>query len=353
MQKLFMVSRNDQNQGPFSREEILRRFSKGELAAENFVFVEDRTDWVTLLEFFPEVTPQPLVQTQPAQAPSKTPPKFQGKTLISVVVDEPRPSTPLPKPMPPPAFAGKPFPAQTVAKPTPERKTQTPPPQPQQQDRVQLQGKPYQPEKQQQQPLQTAKQETTLQKGVVAVDFVHNLSGEMELRLRVKGGKNVSLPAAISIFVKAGPAERISMKGAHECKAGETEKFKLEASDAFGNLDLEFAGTIGVSISGSAKAPTRVVFEKGCAEVPVSNNKAETVHIELKDVDNCGVDVSASCKLIVHPGQTTRFEVIPPEVVIAGRSAKFIVKALDAYGNIATDFDGAFSLESDSKSKAA
>lgn len=71
MQTLYFVSHGEQNLGPWTTEEIVRRLASGEIQATDFIFEDDRGDWIPLMEC------QSLIQTLKAKRPTKAPPMAQ------------------------------------------------------------------------------------------------------------------------------------------------------------------------------------------------------------------------------------------------------------------------------------
>lgn len=63
-QSQFFVSQNEKEIGPLTRDEIASRLKSGEFSIVDFVYVEEKSDWITLLEFFPDVDPQPVTEKE-------------------------------------------------------------------------------------------------------------------------------------------------------------------------------------------------------------------------------------------------------------------------------------------------
>lgn len=294
-QERFMVSHEEKEFGPLTREEIAARLRSGEFSVVDFVYVEEQADWITLLEFCPEVN---------LASPSV------GSALKE-------PGTPAPAPAPKVSETGtektvekqrvKSSPAVSSEKAIPLEK-------------VELKG------------------------GLGTIDLVQFAAGQV--RLSVQG--TLESPQPLPLVVRAAPAEKVTIKGPAEGVAGETCAFHLEAVDKFGNRDSAFSGSVSVVLSGSAQGAGTVKFKDGQAKFDLTNKVAESVVVKLSDAEKTGLDVNASATIAIHAAKATRLVLVAPEEAVAGQPVKVTVKAVDAFGNLATQFGGEVKLEVDS-----
>lgn len=307
MQKLFIVSHDDREFGPFTREEISARLKSGEFLVVDFVYVEEQNDWVTLLEFLPETntdsrgsevsraTP-PDVPKSAFQVRSGSTAAAKGKA-VSVVNGAPSVAANAPAAL-----------SKTSARPS----------------QIELHG------------------------GVGTIEVVQTVAGQMSLRVKSPTGGTLEIPQPFPLTVKAAPAEKLSLKGPTEAVAGQSFTFHLEAVDRYGNVDVAFTSSVTVNGSGSAQGGGLVKFTAGRAQVTFTDKVAERVTLKIADTEKTGLDVTAShASLVVNPAPAARLTVSAPSDAVAGQPLKITVKAVDAFGNLATGFGGTVKVEID------
>ena len=67
--EVFIVSHNNEELGPWSLVDIVSKVKSGELTQLDYIFVEEKQDWVSILEFEPIA--QQLVGNKPSRPPEK------------------------------------------------------------------------------------------------------------------------------------------------------------------------------------------------------------------------------------------------------------------------------------------
>lgn len=334
MQKQFIVSHDDKEIGPLSKEEISLRIKAGELSVIDFAYVEEKRDWVTLLELLPDANPtggaQRAEQIEPVTQVSKS-------VDLKVVSENPVPvkqeqshvhAAPKEKKEHKEARSE----AKIEAK--PESKSSDPVKNPQGPSRLDLKG------------------------GIGSIDLTQFKSGVIQLRVSPVGSQELECPQGVTLNVKPAEAQKIKLSGPAESIAGQPCVFHLEAVDKYGNCDSSFMGSITLSASGSAQGGGVVRFKSGRAQLTISNKVAERYEIKMVDSEKSGLDTSARHTCVVKAGPAAKFVLASPQEVVAGQSATVTVKAVDAFGNVATDFSGPVMLEvnsnqSDSAKKVA
>lgn len=322
-QERFIVSHLDQEKGPFTRDEIVAKLKNGELTVIDFVYVEEKSDWITLLEFVPDANLN-------TSAPKVTEPVAQKAELKVEAKSEPKVET---------KVETKQEQLKVVEAPKAKAPEKTPP---------------QAPEKKQASPesarVETAKPEKVeLKGGQAEIDLVHFAAGQMRLKIKGASGETLELPMPVPIEVKAAPAEKISMTGPSEGVAGEECVLSFEATDKYGNRDESFSGSITLTTTGSAQGVGVVKFKAGRAETTIVNKVAERIVLKMTDSEKTGLDVSSQSTILFKAGQAAKLVLVAPQEVVAGQPAKVTVKAVDAFGNLATSFGGEVKLEVDAE----
>lgn len=326
-QERFIVSHEEKEHGPFTREEITERLKSGEFSVVDFVYVEAQSDWITLLEFCPDVTPgmssgttvsanvsatTSPAQTEPVKAREPTPEVVEQVAVERVAV-EPKPVEKSEQASPVTASI-TPRKEETLKKSA--RTTASA-------DKIELKG------------------------GMGTIDLVQFAAGQVRLTVQALEGKNLERPQPTPVTVKPAPAAKITLKGPSESVVGEACVFRLMALDQYDNRDTSFSGSITVSVSGSAEGGGAVRFSQGEAQVTITDKVAESVTIRMEDAEKRGLDVSLGASVQFVAGPAARFVLVAPEETVAGEPLKVTVKAVDAFGNLATGFGGEVKVEVD------
>lgn len=401
-QTLFTVSHDEQNFGPFSRDEIGEKVRTGKFSLVDFVYDEDRADWITLLEFMPEMeSTQPGVKAFDAPWEEKTavqsrvtlsagsaPIEVQSETktgfklgltsetnvpsatevapaVKSTVLDELKVGSKgdakqeikgdskadgkIDAKIDMKADTKVDTKIDTKIEVKPDTKTDLKT-ETKSEPKIEAKAEPKFETKGEAKAAASV-EKLELQNGVGQFELMQTTAGQMQLRVKLPFGKTLDLPQPLPIVVKPGKAERLSMKGEKECVAGQSFSVTFEAFDKYGNFASDYKGSIGISLSGSAEGAGSVKFENGKAQYSFTNKVAEKVIVKMKGGE-AGLDVASSIEVLYKAAPAARLEVVAPTEVVAGQPVSVTVKAFDAFGNLATDLGGLVSLEVEGKKSA-
>ena len=152
---------------------------------------------------------------------------------------------------------------------------------------------------------------------------------------------SVKLPETATFQIAAGPAVSVRISAPDQIRAGEEFTISIYAQDKFGNATEQFEDSVDLEIVGEKPQTFKATFSKGYSEVTVQWTKAETLTLKVTS------SVLTSCdpqQLLVLPGPPVQLLVESPKLAVAGEAIPVVVKAVDQFGNLATDFKGEISL---------
>ncbi len=187
-----------------------------------------------------------------------------------------------------------------------------------------------------------------LENGQLELMLSHKISEKIEFKLM---SSNDSLDLSENkkeILVHAGRAESLSIEGSSELIAGEECNFVVSAKDSFGNIDNNFTQTLSVKVTGQAECEKAVEMKNGKGSLCIKNNKAESMSFEIFDGSN--ISLKATHKLKVKPAKAAKLIIDTPAEATAGEMIRVALKAVDSFGNLVTDFNGAVELAALSQS---
>ena len=156
-----------------------------------------------------------------------------------------------------------------------------------------------------------------------------------------------ALPTTAIQVVPAAPSRLVMIDAPPgQITAGQVFGVTAAVEDAFGNVESGFSGTVTVALAsnaagGSLSGPVSVTAVNGVAEI--SGLTIDTAGSGYAvGVNVPGLASADSAPIAVVPSAPTRLIVIlqPPNRVSMGRPFAVGVEALDAFGNVATGFDG-------------
>ncbi|MGE3388007.1 MAG: hypothetical protein AB7K41_14855 [Bdellovibrionales bacterium] len=184
----------------------------------------------------------------------------------------------------------------------------------------------------------TTQQTLKFQGGVGQVSLKQLQAGRVMIKLQ-DNGTNISLPVETVVNVEPGPAKTITWLSPNHCKAGEEIEVALVSRDAFDNITSAHSGDMEIVVKGQKSEKHKVNFVSGRAAVKLKWTVAETVTLELNCPDS-KLALPAPLTIDIYSGPAVRLLVETPPNAVAGESMPFTVKAVDQYGNLATDFKG-------------
>jgi hypothetical protein len=122
--------------------------------------------------------------------------------------------------------------------------------------------------------------------------------------------------------------------------AGIAGSFTVTARDPYGNLATGYSGTVHFTSSdGQAVLPANAVLTNGSGSFSASLKTAGTQSLTASDTANPAVS-GTQAGISVNPATASSLRVTGFPSAAAGNSAFFTVTALDAYGNVATSYNG-------------
>lgn len=193
--------------------------------------------------------------------------------------------------------------------------------------------------------------------GVGVVNLTQLKAGKINLRLMECSEKSLHLPAEMVINVKAGPAKLIQFKSPSIARAGEDMTVEFTALDEYDNLASDFGGELDFEWGGAQVEKRVVKFTDGQAKLQFKPTRAEEITLKLGAGSHSSLITPSPLKCEVRPGPAVSLLIEAPRDVVAGQSLPLTVKAVDAFGNLATDFKGdiqvGFSLDGGSGKRAS
>jgi hypothetical protein len=183
---------------------------------------------------------------------------------------------------------------------------------------------------------------------------VHRFSGLSfrqagELVLRASDG---ALSGELRVRVSPAAPVALALSGfAVPTVAGEPHTIRLAAVDAFGTTVPWYHGTIALSCGDPlATLPAQVLLADGGGGTlelpgPVTLRQAGLQTVTVHDLGD--PTIAGAETVLVAPAEATQLAVVASGSAVAGQPAPFTLRALDAYGNVATRFLGAVSFTSD------
>jgi hypothetical protein len=155
----------------------------------------------------------------------------------------------------------------------------------------------------------------------------------------VQGGITVQAASPSELMVVGFPSPII---------AGVAGAFAVTAQDAFGNTVRNYAGSISFASSDpQAVLPANYAFSASDNGVHSFSAILKTAGAQwIKAVDTVMAGLAGTQTAQVNPGAASRLRISGPSSVIAGTPFTVTVSVFDAYGNIATDYNGTVSVKS-------
>jgi hypothetical protein len=139
------------------------------------------------------------------------------------------------------------------------------------------------------------------------------------------------------------PASPFVVTAISNSSAGQTFTFKVAAEDGNGHILTGYRGTVSFATSSvKAHLPGNYKFtatDNGVHTFTVTLNTPGEQTVTVTDVNNSSV--TATVSVLVRPGPAVKLIVAGfPTTTTAGVSHDFTVTAVDAFGNIATGYEG-------------
>jgi hypothetical protein len=159
-----------------------------------------------------------------------------------------------------------------------------------------------------------------------------------------------SVTGSEGISVNAAAASNLVVAGfPSSTTAGVAGNVTVTARDPYCNVATGYLGTMHFTSSdGKAALPANYTFTAGDAGMHTFNATLTTAGTQsITATDAVFASISASeTGIVVNPGAATHLALMAPSIVAAGAPFSITVTALDAYGNVATGYQGAIRIAS-------
>ncbi len=334
MQTRFKVSRQGQDLGSFSREEIAQRLKSEDFAPSDRAFLPEKEEWVPVPEFVrshPPALEAPPLPAQAPAAPELPPAPSSAVSSMAPSADEGTAVTSLTgvtviaHPAKPPPQA----PLKTPPRPPPQASPETTPEKDPARQKADVEGK---------------LGKVSLKGGVGTIEFRHFTAGKLKLSVAGHDKTGLAAEAPHEIVIKGAQAVKLVALLPTEITAGEKTNVAVEAQDKWGNRDPSYTGSAKLRLAAGAELGTVKVHE-GRGTAVFSIKRAGAYAIQLLDSADSGLDVSAVCEFKCVAGPAVKLILSSPEETVAGQPVHVQVKAVDRYGNLATTCNDDIELE--------
>jgi hypothetical protein len=151
-----------------------------------------------------------------------------------------------------------------------------------------------------------------------------------------------------NINVTPGWGVRFTATPLASTQAGQTQNMTITAYDAFGNVSTVYTGTIRVATTDPQAPLTYYSFSAanaGVITIPVTFKTAGTQSITVSDYVDPAVTVTQA-SIQVSPGAATSIAATALHGGTAGVAQSITITARDAYGNVATSYQGTLAFSS-------
>ncbi len=149
---------------------------------------------------------------------------------------------------------------------------------------------------------------------------------------------NATITGSGSTNVNAAAATSFNLSLPTQTDAGGPLAGTVTAFDAFNNPTPNYAGLVTfVSSDGQAILPIGIALDGGTATVPVVLKSAGSKSVTVSDVNP---SIFGSDTVTVNPTAAVRLDLTAVSSINAGTPFTTTIKALDAFGNVATSYQG-------------
>lgn len=297
----YIVQHQDEQLGPFEEHELKQRWEAGTILGIDYVYDEGKQDWVLLAECFRWAAAGHLDDTMPVKI---QPPAMTEEIALEPEVEPEVEAVELPE-LPPVAPA--PVPKVAAAKPVAAKHAA----------------------------------EVRMVDGRGELTLGELKPGHLSVRIMHEGLE------AEELHLDVRPAEPVRVRWTPPAShvVGHELELRFEAVDADDRVCAGFSGEFTVVTGGGAKKRHDVKTIDGVGVVRWTHTKAEAWTVHLEHRGRSPLVLPAKHKLEWLAGPAHRLVVDGPTDFHAGMPLKVQVKAVDAYGNVARDFQGTVVLD--------
>ena len=167
-------------------------------------------------------------------------------------------------------------------------------------------------------------------------------------QVRVADTANPNLAGAQNVVVTVQQTQ-LSVVADTNVVAGVALNVTLSATDAYGNINANYTGTVHLTSSDpNATLPADVTFVPGNQGIVTLTHqttfRTASLSQSLTATDSANGFVGTQSGIAVNPGPAAVLAVAPSPTVIAGAPFAVSVSAYDAYSNLATGYTGRISF---------
>ena len=272
VQTLFYISHNGQEIGPLSLEEIRQNLLDEKISELDYIYVEEREDWLVLGEYLKE--------------------EQEGKTpIVQPETERRKPSTPV-------LLSFDDFNETSL-----DEKTQD---------------------------TQVLHQSFSLEGGSADIVLEELRPGKVEILVALEGDQATHRE---ELKVQGGEPFEIRVDLSATWKAPEDKILTFDVVDEFGELCSEFRGSINIQLDGGS--PVQISLKGGRTEHLLECHKAGSHTLELLNCVP-SLRHPETLSLEIEPGEPTSLKVQSDSTARAGQPHKVRIQAFDAFGNLAT-----------------
>jgi hypothetical protein len=337
MSAKFVVSHLDQQLGPYDELTLKTKWQEGEFLPIDYVFDEEKQDWVLISDRFEwakkpaQVSPPPIKAEQPKK--KTIPPPAPKEAIVAAATS---PSIHLSQVslsqitvptlnVPVPVEVETPDAIELTSAGVERTKIEIIP------EPVEVRSAPAS-------AATASNGQLKMVNGVAVVDLSTLTPGQLELKLN-NAGQEIKL----NLQVRSAEPARIdwSVKPMQPV-AGTDCEVTCRANDKHGHLCTEFKGAFAIKAGDKEYA---FEIEKGLGTVKFQQTKAEPCEVRLLNRTDRQLELPNAFKVDWQPGPAVRLVLEGSPELVAGSSAKVEVKAVDQYGNLANTFTGTLNLE--------
>jgi hypothetical protein len=369
----FVVSHLDQQLGPFDEQELKMKWAAGEILPIDYVYDEAKQDWILLADRFAWAAkpvkddgsaPPPIREVNIAR---RAAPVATGPTKIDAPKPAPTPAAPSAPPVmatpvapTPPASITKEQTVLDAVKETTDiiRNIDFAPQAPKKEASTYLKMEmmtglptielpapvvesaqtPPPPAR----PTVSTETKVTLVNGVAEIDLTPATPGHMELAVQDSSGIRSSEPLVIN--VRAAEPVEVRWQYPSQQVVGEDVHMTIEAIDDRGHVCEHYNDQFLIQIRGPVSHDHLVTMTHGRVIFTLKHTKAECWSVTLHYSGTRHLRLPEGSELDWRPGPAVKLVLDGPHEYLAGDAMKVRVKAVDAYGNTADNYQGVVSL---------
>lgn len=342
MSRKYIVSHAGQELGPFSDSELRRMVKSHELLPIDYIYDEDMKDWVMIGERI-DLHAEPAPSTSPASISTlgstnrgdelpppasvimrKNPVPQSTQSTKSISLPPPQTSSQSQLPTEPYAQLAKPVASKPSVAPIDEDSpTQT---------QAKLQSSPS--------PTTFDPGRIKFKSGVGEISLDPRVAGTIHLGIKECSTSGVSLPPQAELTVQSAQAKKLLWNLRGQVPAGEELKVEIVAKDDFDNVSKSFSASFEVHSNHPSFGKIPVDVVAGFGQFKLQLTLAGQFQFELKALAPNSLQLPSVTAVSVRPGRPVKLIMDAPKEVVAGQSVSVLVKAVDAFGNLVTDYEG-------------